>query len=364
VLDATVIGGRDRYLESAAGRLVRDEAAAGRLRIAVPEVVAIEAEANHRRAVQSARERLVAAHDALMRLPEARGGDQRPWRLSYREDFERVLRGAGGEILPVPDTPHTRLLERSAARRRPFDDGGHGYRSALVWDTVLALLQRARAPVVLVSSDHAAFSRTRQVAELAPELAGELAERGCAGRLALYFGLSELVAQIPRVRELATRWRLSIAQDSALREALTRRLLAVAHAEAGALLAGDLPGGGARAPRILSFTDARHLLVEEAWVSATGSSLLDVSLTVDYALAFEIPAPGAARRHSAAPDVQRGHSAAPDVQWATVRSSSAIALAFEVIQHHSTDDPGEFGVRLVGWSDPPPNRRLEEAAAS
>ncbi len=354
VLDATVIGGRDRYLESAAGRLLRDEAVAGRLRIAVPEAVVIEGEANHRRAVQAARERLVSAHEALRRMPGARGGDLRPWRLPYREDLRRVLGGTGGEILPLPDTPHVRLLERAAARRRPFYGDGHGYRPALVWETVLALLTRAPGPVFFVSADYAAFSETRYAAELAGELAAELVERGYAGHLALYFELRDLVAQIPRVRELATGWRHSIAEDPALREALTAKLLRVAHAEAGAVLGGDLPGGGARAPRILSFTDARHLVVDEAWVSATGSSLLDVSMTVDYTVELEIPLPGAG-----GPQV----SVAPQ-EWTAVKSSSTIALAFEVIQHHSTDDSSEFGARLVGWSDPPRDPRLERAAAS
>ncbi len=354
MLDATVIGGRDRYLESAAGRLLRDEAAAGRLRIAVPEAVVIEAEANHRRAVQAARERLVAAHEALRRVPSTRGGDLRPWRLPYREDLERVLRGTGGEILPVPDTPHARLLERAADRRRPFHGDGHGYRPALVWETVLALLSRVSGPLLLVSADHAAYSETSYAAALAPELAAELTDRGYAGRLTLHFELRDLIAQIPRVRELASGWRHSIAANPAFREALMAKLLEVAHAEAGAVLGGDLPGGGAPAPRFLSFTDARSLVIDEAWVSATGSSLLDVSMTVDYALELDIPVPSAA-----SPQV----SIAPR-EWTTVKSSSTIALAFEVLQHHPTDVPGEFGARLVGWSDPPRDPRLEPAAAS
>jgi hypothetical protein len=352
VLDATVIGGRDRHLDSAAGRLLRDEAVAGRLRIGVPEAVVIEAEANQRRAVQAARERLVAAHEALGRVPSARGGDLRPWRLPYREDLVRVLRATGGEILALPGTPHIRLLQRAADRRRPFNGEGHGYRPALVWETVLALLSRAPGPLLLVSADHAAFSETRYAAELAPELATELADRGHAGRVGLYFELRDLVAQIPRVRELATGWRHSIADDAALREALLARLLQVAHAEGAAVLGADLPGGGVPAPRILSFTDPRHLVVDEAWVSATGSSLLDVSMTVDYAVELDIPVPNAGD-----PQV----SVAPP-EWTTVKSSSTIKLAFEVIQHHPTDDPGEFGARLVGWSDPSRDARLEPAA--
>jgi hypothetical protein len=340
VLDATVFAGHDRYLDSAAGRLLRDESAAGRVRIAVPEVVLIESEATHRRAVQAARERLVSAHDALRQFSSGR--DLRPWRLHYREELAAVLLQAGGELLPIPDVPHLRLLERAAARRRPFDARGVGYREALVWESVLDLLDRRPEPVVIVSDAYAAFSQTRARPELARELVAELEQRGRAGRVALYFELGQFVAQIPRVRELATGWRQSISDNPGIEQALTQKLLEVGHADAGAVIAGDLPAGKVRTPRFVTFTKPRNLRVEEAWVSPTGSSLLDVALTVDYTLEFEIPTPPGARIEPVT----------KPWEWTPVRSSSTIVLRFEVIQHHPADDPQEFGARLVGWSDP------------
>ncbi len=339
VLDATVFRGHDRYLESAAGRLLRDESAARRLRIAVPEVVLIESEANHRRAVQSARERLVAAHEALRRLTASQSRDLRPWRLHYREEFERMLRAAGGELLPIPAAPHVTLLQRAAARWRPFDSRGEGYREAMVWESILELLERTRAPVVLVSAAHAAFSQTRTRPELAADLVAELEQRGHAGRVKLSFELGQLIAQTPRVRELASGWRQSIGQSPGLEQGLMQKLLEVAHADAGAVIAADLPAGKVRTARFLTFTRGRNLRVDEAWVSPTGSSLLNVALTVDYTLEFEIPTPATS-------------PVAKPWEWTPVRSSSTIVLRFEVIQHHPADEPEEFGARLVGWSDP------------
>jgi hypothetical protein len=339
VLDATVFGGHDRYLESAAGRLLRDESAAGRLRIAVPEVVLIESEANHRRAVQTARERLVAAHEALRQLSASQGRDLRPWRLHYREEFQAMLRQARGELLPIPAVSQLSLLQRAAARRRPFDSRGEGYREALVWESVLALLERTREPVVLVSAAHPAFSQTRARPELADELTAELEERGDGGRVQLFFELGQLIEQSPRVRELASRWRQSITVSHTLEQGLTQKLLEVAYADAGAVIAADLPAGKVRTAQFMSFTRPRNLLIEEAWVSPTGSSLLDVALTVDYTLEFEIPTPATA-------------PVAKPWDWTPVRSSSTIVLRFEVIQHHPADEPREFGARLVGWSDP------------
>ncbi len=342
VLDASVFSGHDRYLDSAAGRLLRDESAAGRVRIAVPEVVLIESEANHRRAVQAARERLVAAHEALRELTTPQGRDLRPWRLHYREELEAVLHNAGGELLPIPAVSHLRLLERAALRQRPFDARGEGYREALVWESVLELLDSRPEPVMLVSDAHAAFSKSRAHPELAADLVTELQERGQERRVVLYFELGQFVAQIPRVRELATGWRHSISDNPGVEQALTQKLLEVGRADAGAVIAGDLPAGKVRTPRFMTFTKPRNLRVEEAWVSPTGSSLLDVALTVDYTLEFEIPTP---------PGV-RVEPVAKPWEWTPVRSASTIVLRFEVIQHHPADEPQEFGARLVGWSDP------------
>jgi hypothetical protein len=344
VLDATVFGGHDRYLESAAGRLLRDESAAGRLRIAVPEGVLIESEANHRRAVQAAREKLVASHEALRQfsLPSPQGRDLRPWRLRYREELEQVLLRASGELLTIPAVSHLNLLERAAARRRPFDGRGEGYREALIWESVLELLDRRPEPVVIVSDSHAAFSETRAEPELAADLVEELAERGHPGRVRLYFELSQFVAQIPRVRELASGWRHSISENPAAEQALKQKLLEVSHADADAVIAADLPAGKVRTPRFVNFTKPRNLRLEEAWVSPTGSSLLDVALTVDYTLEFEIPTSPSSRVEPVA----------KPWEWTPVRSSSTIVLRFEVIQHHPADNPEEFGARLVGWSDP------------
>ena len=90
VLDSHVFGGRDRYLESNAGQVLRSESRAGRLCIAVPEVL-IESDANHRRAVRAARDRLVATRRELEELrdpPDAHDFNPdvdtaRIWRRSY-----------------------------------------------------------------------------------------------------------------------------------------------------------------------------------------------------------------------------------------------------------------------------------------
>ena len=201
-----MFGGHDRYLESAAGRLLRDEATAGRLRLAVPEVVLIESEANHRRAVREEESKLASARDALRQLRAPQGGDLAPRRLCYRTDLEEILSQAGAEILPIPSTPHGQLIAKAIERRRPFNRKGSGYRDALIWESVLELLERGPGPVALVSNDRDAFPDKPDNPKLAADLVRELADRGHPGRVALYFFLKDFTTTLPRARELVGDW--------------------------------------------------------------------------------------------------------------------------------------------------------------
>jgi hypothetical protein len=68
VLDSTVLGMHDRYLESAAGRQLVAESAAGRLHIVVPEVVVLESAAKHGRDARDAVSKMGAAQRTLYDL--------------------------------------------------------------------------------------------------------------------------------------------------------------------------------------------------------------------------------------------------------------------------------------------------------
>lgn len=355
VLDSTVLSDHDRYLESPAGQLLREEGAAGRVRIAVPEVVAIEANAAHLRAVRKARDQYLAAREALTRLraPESKE-DIRPL-PGYRPHLEKILRDAGGLILPVPMVLHPGLVEKAAHRRRPFDDKGDGYRDALVWETVLELLKRDSEPLMFVSGDRRAFSRSKERAELAADLVSDLRERGQVGRVQLYFDLRDATADIPRVQELTSAWQHRITENPELAQALTQKLLEIAYADATPLIAADVVRGHGDAanPRFVSFSRPQDLRVQEAYVSAGGTVLLDVELTVEYTIEYEVMLPTGESLEGLPLD------------WATLGTSSTMTLTFEVIQHDPDGEPKQFGARLTAWSEPsnwPPRGKVPPAS--
>lgn len=289
VLDSNVFYGTNWYLESTAGRLLRDEAAAGRLRIAVPDVVLIESDANYRRAVRAEEGKLAAARNALQQLRSPQGGDLKPRRLRYRVDLEKILSQAGAEILPIPDTPHEHLIARAVERRRPFNDKGSGYRDALIWESVLELLERGSEPVALISNDRDAFPEKRDKPKLAADLVRELRDRGHAGRVALYFQLKDFTVKLPKTRKLVDDWTQVLADNPEFARKLTDHLVEVADAEATAVIGSANLVGPERNARFISFANPRDLRVAEVWVSAEGSAILDVSLTLDYMQEFQAP---------------------------------------------------------------------------
>jgi hypothetical protein len=290
VLDSTVLSRGDRFFEGFAARIVAGEATAGRLRLVVPETVVLECSANHERDVYGAVKSLESAQDALtkFRANAAEFARFEP-RLSYGEDLREIIRQAGGEIWPIPDVPHLRLVEKAVARKRPFNDKGDGYRDTLVWEVVLEVLRLTpAAPVALISNDRGAFARPNGVPELARDLEDELNEFGHAARCALFFTLDEYVrARVPASARAVGEWQHKFEDSSELRESLVAALLHVARRDVNAIVAPNLPGSTTTRPsRFVHLENPRGLRVEEGYVFSE-TTALEVSVAIDYELRID-----------------------------------------------------------------------------
>lgn len=342
VLDSNAFSWNDWYLGSAAGRLLRDEATAGRLKLVVPEVVIRECVANHERAVGAALDKIEAGQRTLRELHATSEEILSPTvSLTYRADLEAIVRDAAGEILPIVAVPHSYLVDKAVERARPFDAQGDGYRDALIWENVLELLAIGPDPVVLISNDHKAFAETKNAAKLATGLVSELHDRGYDGRVDLHFTLVDYTKTLPRSREVVGEWTRRLESNDALRRRLTEHLLVVAAHDAKAVLVPDLVSGTVRNVDFVAFTHPRHLSVLEAWVSAGDLILLDVALEVDYTLAFETTTALAE-----APTIGTPSS----LPWTRTQATSTANLMFEV-QITDPVEPAGFAAHLVGWLD-------------
>lgn len=300
----------------------------------------LEAEANHKRAVLAAEQKLAAARETLDQLRAPQGGDLRPRKLAYREDLEQMIREASGQIVPLPMTPHAQLITKAVARRRPFDAKGDGYRDALVWETVKGLLDAHPDPVVLVSNDHAAFSASKERARLAGDLVRELRDAGHSGRVALYFEIADFTGQLPEARNLVEEWSEILVADPSFTSALMSFLVQLARTDADYAIGESNITVPAREARFLSFSDPRDLRLAEVWVGDDGRALLNVFATFDYVQEYQTPLPVPGPTGPTTPTF-----------WSAVTAQGPITLGFEVFQRNRAD-PTQLAGHIVEWADP------------
>ncbi|MFT3837952.1 MAG: PIN domain-containing protein [Myxococcaceae bacterium] len=92
--------------------------------------------------------------------------------------------------LPLPSVSQQQTLERAVTKRAPFSPNGAGYVDALIWFTVVELLDREEGGVLLIGAD----SDFRKEGEFSPELLAELSP-GAAARFESYRTLGEFVTK-------------------------------------------------------------------------------------------------------------------------------------------------------------------------
>jgi hypothetical protein len=154
-------------------------AAAGRIRLTVPEIVHFELVNQMREDAHAALAAQAKAAGVLERLGvvtsqrNVESDDIDALLIAGSENIRRSVLGVGGEFVPIPEVDHSELLRRSLHRQPPFDGKDRGYRDTLIWHNILELV-RAGEEVLLVSSDTRAFAATASRTVLHPTLVLEV----------------------------------------------------------------------------------------------------------------------------------------------------------------------------------------------
>lgn len=224
VVDTNVVGVDPPLAGNAMQRLL-DASRQGLVRLAVPELVVMEAANAWAHAVVGGIADLAKVEAKLASLGIVQTARERPsvseLRDQKREELTTQLREAFAEVPGLPATPHHELVERALNRIQPFDSGGKdGYRDVLLWEVVIGLAKHK--DVIFVSRDIPAFFASKAERVMSRSLALEVSERcGRAQALQLFFDLDEALDCADRLtREEQGRE----AQATADREA--KRLLA------------------------------------------------------------------------------------------------------------------------------------------
>ena len=134
--------------------------------IYVPQVVIDEVCNKYREKLQSSRLKIQSEYEELGRLTLGQVSNSREVtdeeiaRVTerHRAALLKRLRDAKATILPYPEIPHEQLVQRALMRKKPFSESGAGYRDALIWEGVKALIPNETAQVVLVTGNTRDFS--------------------------------------------------------------------------------------------------------------------------------------------------------------------------------------------------------------
>jgi hypothetical protein len=197
VLDTTELVA-DFYLSGTAFRILSECLERLSATLIVPAVVVDEAVAKYDQQVRQLRSEAERFSGKFERLFEQRLTMPLEYIDKIGELYQSSLFGRilsfPAEIAPYPTTPHPELVRRAARRKRPFSDSGAGYRDALIWDTVIGLLQQSDERICFVSRNSRDFGSPPA---LHPELLVDVTRTGRSTECIRYFGsLEELNQQI------------------------------------------------------------------------------------------------------------------------------------------------------------------------
>lgn len=157
VIDTNVFC-EDYLLKGAHFRLFFESLASVPASLHIPEVVIDELANRYKEDLSAALEREGESRSAVKRLvgdstqlPHI-GIDVKLETARIRTHIENTVKEHGA-ILPYPEVPHKKLVERDLSRRKPFKRDGSGYRDALIWESIRKLLLWGVERVVFVTNN-------------------------------------------------------------------------------------------------------------------------------------------------------------------------------------------------------------------
>ncbi len=201
LLDATALLS-DPLCTGIAWRVTAHAAPAWNLRIIVPEVVVVEAIAGYRRRVAEAQVGLQRWGDkharplALGLAQKAAEAELEEAASSYSARLHEALNDLNATVIEPPDVAHRVLVERAAARRRPCDANGDGYRDTLNWLTLLGLASEYQDEQIVWVSDNSKDFGSDDEVGLHQDLVAELAAIGAESRVQWIRTLADVVLEL------------------------------------------------------------------------------------------------------------------------------------------------------------------------
>ncbi|RYF48369.1 MAG: DUF4935 domain-containing protein [Cytophagaceae bacterium] len=127
--------------------------------IAISEVVRAELVVNHRRRLEKLRDEVEKFRGCFLGyrssvLPDSQIDDLEDQYVAWVNNHLRLK----CIPLPMPSLSHAAIIERMAMVRRPFQEGGRGYKDFLIWRSIIEWLLVNKEDICFVSENKKDFS--------------------------------------------------------------------------------------------------------------------------------------------------------------------------------------------------------------
>jgi PIN domain len=165
VLDSTVFWD-DPNVKSGAWALLREFTRRSDSTVFIPQVVLDEVEANLGKRFDETMKEVKNALQSLARLIDGEYKVPEPDRSQEMARYSKRFRSRLGELkiqrLSYPSISHPELVKRQVNHQRPFQAKGTGYRDALIWHSLLELLEGSKEECVLVTKNSTDFATSKE----------------------------------------------------------------------------------------------------------------------------------------------------------------------------------------------------------
>ncbi len=189
VLDSTVFWD-DPNVKSGAWALLREFTSRSDSTVFIPRVVVDEVEAKLGKRFDETVKEVKSAAQSLARLIDGEYRVPEPDRSKEMARYSRRLRSRLGELkvktLAYPSISHPALVQRQVNHQRPFQAKGTGYRDALIWHSLLELLEGSEEDCVLVTNNSTDFAASKESPTVIhSDLQKDLDKSGIKGKVAI-----------------------------------------------------------------------------------------------------------------------------------------------------------------------------------
>ncbi len=173
--------------------------------LVVPDLVIEDAVGKFRAEVQEESTKYAALSHRFARLGRQLPGLDLDGR-QLEEDYAKRLRGRLADlqarVLPCPEIEHARLARLACRGERPFGADGSGYRDALIWFSIVALVDSTSRDFAFVTNNTAAYWDAGTTG-LHSDLAEHFANPSSRERVVLYRDLEDFwIAASKELEEL------------------------------------------------------------------------------------------------------------------------------------------------------------------